>query len=73
MNVIKTWHRVKEIYMVSPAENGPINGFGVGEMKMWLTLHRRLVLDVMMGRQQRTWTAPSVFFLREEDLEEIFG
>ncbi|PMD45684.1 hypothetical protein L207DRAFT_578590 [Hyaloscypha variabilis F] len=73
MNVIKTWHRVKEIYMVSPAENGPINGFGVGEMKMWLTLHRRLVLDVMMGRQQSTWTALSVFFLREEDLEEMFG
>ncbi|KAE9376070.1 hypothetical protein N431DRAFT_502854 [Stipitochalara longipes BDJ] len=73
MDVIKTWHRVKHIYMVSPAENGPINGFGVDEMKTLLRLHRRLVLDEMTEREKRTWAVPSVFFLREEDLEEMFG
>ncbi len=58
--------------MVSPAMNGPINGFGVDEMKMWLTLHRRLVLNEMTEREKREWEAPSVFFLREEDLEMMF-
>lgn len=71
MDVIKTWHRVKDVYMVSPTMNGPINGFTVEEMRMWLTLHRRLVLDEMTEREKREWTAPSVVFLREEDLEEM--
>ena len=57
--------------MVSPAENGPINGFGVDEMEMFLTLHRRLVLERMTVRERITWTVPNVFFLREEDLEEM--
>ena len=59
--------------MVSPTENGPINGFGVEEMKDLLTLHRRLVLDKMTVRERITWTVSNVFFLREEDLEEMFG
>ncbi|PMD22479.1 hypothetical protein NA56DRAFT_718313 [Hyaloscypha hepaticicola] len=73
MDVIKVWHRTRDIYMVSPTMNGPINGFGVDEMKMWLTLHRRLVLDEMTEREKGEWEAPSVFFLREEDLETMFG
>jgi hypothetical protein len=72
MDVIKVWHRTRDIYMVSPTMNGPINGFGVDEMKMWLVLHRRLVLDEMTEREKREWEAPSVFFLREEDLETMF-
>jgi hypothetical protein len=71
MDVIKTWHRVKDLYMVSPTMNGPINGFPVEEMKMLLALHRRLVLDEMTEREKREWMIPSVVFLREEDLEEI--
>ena len=59
--------------MVSPTQNGPINGFEVDEMKMLLTLHRRLVLNRMTVRERITWTVPSVYFLREEDLEEMFG
>jgi hypothetical protein len=71
MDVIKCWHRTREMYMVSPTTNGPINGFGVGEMKMLLTLHRRLVLDEMTEREKREWEAPNVLFLRVEDLEAI--
>jgi hypothetical protein len=68
MDVIKCWHRPKDIYMVSPTTNGPINGFGVDEMKMLLTLHRRLVFDEMTEREKMEWDAPNVLFLREEDL-----
>ena len=68
---LKTWHQVKDLYMVSPTMNGPINGFPVEEMKMLLALHRRLVLDEMTEREKREWMIPSVVFLREEDLEEI--
>jgi hypothetical protein len=71
VDVIKTWHRVKDVYMVSPTMNGPINGFRVEEMRMWLTLHQRLVLDEMTEREKSEWTAPSVVFLRKEDLEEM--
>jgi hypothetical protein len=71
MDVIKCWHRTKDIYMISPTTNGPINGFGVDEMKMLLTLHRRLVLDEMTEREKREWEAPNVLFLRVEDLEAM--
>jgi hypothetical protein len=71
MDVIRVWHRTKDIYMVSHTMNGPINGFGVDEMKIWLTLHRRLVLDEMTEREMEEWEAPNVLFLREEDLEAI--
>jgi hypothetical protein len=71
MDVIKVWHRTRDVYMISPME-GPINGFGVDEMKVWLVLHRGLVLDEMTEQEKREWEAPSVFFLREDDLEAMF-
>jgi hypothetical protein len=71
MDVINTWHRVKDVYMVSLTMYGSINGFGVEEMKMLLVLHRSLVLDEMTERERRDWAEPNVVFLRRGDLEAM--
>jgi hypothetical protein len=71
MDVIKTWHRVQQVYMVSDAATGPIKGFSTEEFKDLLQLHRGIVAAYMTDREREEWMAPNTWFLREGDLEAV--
>ena len=64
---------MKEAFLVSHAFNGPINGFSTEYFAGLLSLHRGVVVQGMTEKEQREWEVPAVFFLREEDLVEMFG